>query len=440
MRIYLAITFWGEEYRRYFLDYCLASLLAPGNLPAITDKAGARLLIATNDRDWAALQTEPTFIAAKKLISIEQVPFSNKSYSNAHEKMLVMSDAHRRLARKMFEQRAHGIFLYPDTIIAMGFISKLEELWRSGTGVVMFMNVRFANEGLISEVKRRGLIKPGEPIGLSSAELVRLTIRHMHSEMKRSGFENNCEDYGSSSYFWVVTPGEDLLFHCGSWIPALIDYGSIDKHDDTTFESCTLDGDYVAKNLSGSKGVHFVRDTGELFLISFTPESTVNYLLTPCFRYRLPPLRAALKILHAHDFLYKQGTLDWLRKEQFRLPVRFRGGNAPDSRWRDVECRAAGIIKRMERSGNLSDKIVYFGYFVGYILPIRLPIILLKRCGRIVRSLWINHASITRRIVQILHGDHAAWNRATWRIRQIWNQLLGRAIREPEPNPDYSQR
>ena len=51
-KLCLAVTFWGEEYRRYFLDFCLASLLAPGNLPDIDDKEAARLLIATNDRDF----------------------------------------------------------------------------------------------------------------------------------------------------------------------------------------------------------------------------------------------------------------------------------------------------------------------------------------------------------------------------------------------------
>src|SRR5262249_18479798 len=152
--------------------------------------AAARLLIATNDRDWSALQAEPNFIAAKKLIALEQVPCSFKSYSNAHEKMLVMSEAHRLLARRMFEDQALGIFLYPDTIVATNFIGKLEELWHNGAGVVMFMNVRFANEGLIGEVRERRLIKPGEPLVLSSKELVRLTIGHMHSEMKRSEFES----------------------------------------------------------------------------------------------------------------------------------------------------------------------------------------------------------------------------------------------------------
>ena len=87
----------------------------------------------------------------------------------------------------MFEDRAHGIFIYPDMIAATGFNQQAGGTVASnGAGVVMFMNVRFANEGLISEVQERGLVDRGEPIVLSPKELVRLTLRHMHSEMQRS--------------------------------------------------------------------------------------------------------------------------------------------------------------------------------------------------------------------------------------------------------------
>jgi hypothetical protein len=441
MGTYLAVTFWGEEYRRYFLDFCLASLLAPGNIPAIADKAAARLLIATNDRDWAALQSEPTFVAARKLIAIEQVAFENGPYSSAHEKMLVMSEAHRRLARRMFEDRAHGIFIYPDMIAATGFIGKLEELTRNGAAVVMFMNVRFANEGLISEVKERGLVRPGEPMALSSKELVRLTLRHMHSEMVRSGFENDCEDYGCSSYFWTIVPGEDLLFHCGAWIPSLIDYGCIDRHDDSTFDSCTLDADYVAKNITDSRSVHFVRDTAELFMISFTPEAVVHYSLAPRLRYRYPVFRTALKVCEAHIFLYKQAPMDWLVRTQFRVPVRLCGGTASQWRWRRAERDAAKIIARVECAGNLCDRIILGSYrlchgwpLFYYGSPLR-P----RRFMHIGRDLWTHRRIIARRINQMLHGDQVARRRVAWRFRDAASYIIfGTPLREPEPASYYS--
>ena len=401
MRAYLAVTFWGEEYRRYFLDFCLSSLLGSGNLPAISDKSSARLLIATTDRDWVALQGEPTFLAARELISIEHVPFTGPETPDS-KLMLVMSQAHKLLAQKMFEDRAQGIFLLPDMIAATGYVPKLEELWRRGFALIMSMNVRFANDGFIREIKDWVLAHPGEPIALSSSELVRLTLRHMHSEMRRNGFDNPFDDYGSSAYFWNVGSGEDLLFHCGSWLPSLIDYGALNTHDDSSLDSSTLDGDYVANNFPDPRDIYFIKDTAELFMVTFTPESSRHYSLTPLFLYRIPILRVAFKIVGGHNFLYEQAPA-WLKKDQFQLPVRFRGGSAPESQWRSVESRAANIIAQMEHGGTLAAKIGYFCYF--RLLPI-------------VYSVWPNRRAIMRLIIAILRGDRMAWNHARWRVRQ----------------------
>jgi hypothetical protein len=406
IRLYLAVAFWGEEYRRYFLDFCLPSLLAPGNIPAISDKASARLLIATNASDWAALQSEPIFAAARDLIPITQVQFDQTAYSDSHGKMLVMSQAHKRLANRMFQDRAQGVFLYPDMIAATGFISKLQELGEQGFSVVMFMNVRFANEGILSELREKGLARPGAPIAISPRELAKLTISNMHSELRRSDFEGTCDDFGSSSYYWVVTPGEDLLFHCGSWIPLLIDYGSMNEHDDTVFESWTLDGDYIAKNITDSKRVHFVRDTSDLFMISFTPESSVHYSLSPILAHRIPQLRERWKIAAARAFLFKLAPMDWLIKEQFRRPVRLRGGVSSETQWRVAEGRAAKIIKRMEASHSVLDAI-----FSAWCLW---------------KVLVSSRKAIIRRLGQMLRGDAFAWRRAGWRVRQVTIRLFGR--------------
>jgi hypothetical protein len=417
MRIYLAVTLWGEEYRRYFLDFCLASLLGPGNLPALTEKASARLLIATNNDDWAALQAEPTFLAAKSFITMEHVPFDPSQSANPHMKMLVMSEAHRRLAWRMFEDRAQGIFIYPDMIAAEGLIARLQQLREQGFKLVMFMNVRFANEGLIGELKERGLVRRGEPIALSCIDLVRLTIRHMHSEMRRSCFDSNCQDYGCSSYFWEVVPGGNLLFHCGGWIPALMDYAAIAQHDDSTFAAWTLDGDYAAKNFADSDKVYFIYDTTELFLISFTPEAKVSYSLEPVWRYRIPLLRTSLKIIAAHRFLYRGGILNRLTKKQFRRPVRLSGGECAEWRWREVEDRAAAIIERISRGGNLADRVLYCSDRVLY-------------CSwRLLRF----GGTIAIRIGQIVSGDRVAKERVIKRLRQLSCKFFRKPFSDSQP-------
>ena len=111
--IYISVTFWGQEYRRYFLDFCLASLLAPQNIPALTHKGNSRLLIATPDEDWDAMQSEPAFQAAKALIPIEHVVYNLKPSQNRTQIMQAMSNAHRLLADRMFTDRAHGFLSIP---------------------------------------------------------------------------------------------------------------------------------------------------------------------------------------------------------------------------------------------------------------------------------------------------------------------------------------
>jgi hypothetical protein len=439
MRFYLAVTFWGEEYRQHFLEFCLASLLAPGNLPTIAGKTDARLLIATTNEDWGELESQPTFVAARQLIAIEHVPFRAESLSNSdskmHEKMRLMSVAHQSLARKMFQDRAQGIFLYPDTVAATGLVAKLEELWRQGASAVMFMNVRFANEGLINEIKDRGLIRRGEPLSFSSKELVRLTLRYTHSEMKRGGFENSYPDNDCSSYFWVVRRGEDLLFHCGGWIPLLIDYGSLQTHDDSALECSTIDGmQYVGSNFGGRRDICFVRNTNDLFMISFTPESSVHYSLALEPLYRIPALRQARKIIAAHKFLYAYNPR-WFWKEQFRLPVRFCGGDPPEWKWREVERRAFDVVQRMESGGSLADKslLAVMRVVRGFHqFPFRLV--------HVIRISWVNRATVARRAMQIWRGDRVALKRVIWRLRHDICQVFGRTLRDPPPSAENSMR
>src|ERR1700761_9260865 len=53
---YFIIVLWGRTFRNYFLECCLASLLSPGNIPALNTSTRSKFLIATRPDDWAALR------------------------------------------------------------------------------------------------------------------------------------------------------------------------------------------------------------------------------------------------------------------------------------------------------------------------------------------------------------------------------------------------
>src|SRR5579863_1492059 len=71
-RYYFVVTLWGPEFRGYFLNLCLASLLAPGNLPAIAGAGNdARLLVCTTREDWEAMQNDAIFQQAREFCTPE---------------------------------------------------------------------------------------------------------------------------------------------------------------------------------------------------------------------------------------------------------------------------------------------------------------------------------------------------------------------------------
>jgi hypothetical protein len=348
-RIYISVTFWGEEYRRYFVDYCLPTLMAPGNIPAIQNKSAARLLVATRGDDWQALQSEPIFAAAKEQITVEHVPYEAPLNVKYDEKMLAMSKGHKLLTQRMFEDRAHGVIVYPDMILADEAIRRIEQLAANGYKVVLCLAVRFANEGLIEELQARRLVEHGKPIAIGAQELARLTIKHMHSETVRLDFKADLSDLGGCAFFWVVTPGQDLLFHSANWAPLLIDYSTLSDHDSSTLDNWTLDGDYIAKNFSNLDEIYVVRNTTELFVSGFTPESKISYPKVPFPPYRSRFLRPIRKIVRAREFMLQAGVWDNVKRELFRTPIRLQGGAASQSAWRKAERRAAKIVSSIDR-------------------------------------------------------------------------------------------
>ena len=66
-----------------------------------------------------------------------------------------------------------------------------------------------------------------------------------------------------------------MIIHSFSWAPLLVDYSAIKKHDTSTFENWTLDGDYIFQNFKNIDLIHVVEDSDEIMLVSFTSEKRI---------------------------------------------------------------------------------------------------------------------------------------------------------------------
>lgn len=339
---HFTVVFWGVQHRRYFLDLLVASLLAPGNIPALEGREHCRFLICTTRADWDALQDEFQFRQLSALIAPVFVEMDPPRPDD--NKMLVMSRGHAKLTQLAFEARANGVFVTPDLVLSDGSVAALQRRAREGYDVVLCGALRFAYEGCIADMQAIGALRRDAPLAISGRALMGIALRHLHSETL--GFEWDADhftDYPIAA-FWRVPDGSGIVLHCFSWAPLLVNYAALSSHDASAFEAWTLDGDYVHANFGADRArVHVVADSDEIGLVSFTKESELSHPLRPFWATGIPVLDQPLKISNLRD-VYASAVMDPLKRRIFPQAVRWHGGDVAPSTWAPVERRARAII------------------------------------------------------------------------------------------------
>jgi len=337
---YFGVVLWGEEFLGYFLDYCLPSLLAPGNIPALENKADSRFLIYTTAEDWAVMRGQPVFALLAK--QIEPVWLEMKRPADDTSKMRAMSEGHTALAQAMHRAGVYGAFVYPDTVFADGVVAEAQRLAKAGKKVVLANCPRFANEGFLSALTTRGVQRTGQPMVLKPEALIALAIPHMHSETRRYEWEAPYFYSRSPVVIWWKVPGGGLLMHSTCWAPILVDYSALATHDTSTLQDWTIDGDYIHRNFPDRSDVHA---SSTMTLISFTPESRLSYL--PLTRLRTDYVSAIsrwFKEMNLRSFMFSR-AMDPLKRELFAMPLRM-GVVTDQNQAKRIEAHAAKVFVR----------------------------------------------------------------------------------------------
>ena len=345
---YFVVVFWGPEHREYFLRFLVASLLSPGNLLALENKAGSRFLICTTGEDWETIKDDPNFLALRQVIQplLLEIPIPAPS----DNKYLAMSGGHKLATAKVFEDRACGVFLTPDLVVADGGVATLQKLARAGKKVVLCAAMRYTYEGAVPEIEALRSNPLGSLLVLPPRKLADIALRHMHVETLRYDWDAPWFAEMPFSCFWRVQDGAGILIHNFNWAPVLVDYSNVTEHQVETFEHSTMDADYIYKNFQHSEDIHVIQDSDHFLLISFTKkEDRPGYLAEGALQASWEKTWLLLGYywkLHQIRLLLNSGAIDPLKRDLFRLTVRMHGGKVRESSWRTLERRAATIVAR----------------------------------------------------------------------------------------------
>ena len=138
---YFIVVLWGERFRDYLLEYCVPSLLAPGNLPSLSTRQQSKFLIATTADDWATIKAAPIFgilsnYIIPEFIEIPPCPPDRSSYEH-------MGIGHKRACEIAYQNAAYAMVLTPDCMLSDGSVASLQRLANSGYELIIAPAVRF---------------------------------------------------------------------------------------------------------------------------------------------------------------------------------------------------------------------------------------------------------------------------------------------------------
>jgi hypothetical protein len=333
---------WGEKYRRYFTDYCLPSLLAPDNIPCIANKADSRFAIATTREDWEALNRLDVFKALKT--HIEPVFLELPPFADGDSKMLVMSSGHKKLSNYAFEAKSFGININPDSIYSDHTLSALQASARKGIKMVLYPGVRFELEGIVRELKARGMLDDPTRMTVPRRVAAGIGIRNPHPFTIACHWDNDCFfDFPVYNYI-VDEKNTVMVFHTISMGPIMLNYGAIDIHRDEIFEKWTLDGDYAHSNFGHFdvyNEIEYVDDSDTFMVLGFTPKAEDNMVPVPVGRWPFRDLNKGLYLWR----VYSDPVTDPLKKRLYLRQVVLHEGELGDV-WRQVAQRDRSILDR----------------------------------------------------------------------------------------------
>ncbi len=342
---YISAIFWGGRYVEEYCRFCLASLMAPQNIPALSEslREQSRLVVVCPRKEWAMLNEQPLFKQAREWI--EPLWLELDAGPEDEHKMTRMSRGHRLISEQAFEDKMAAVYLTPDLMLSDGSLKALEALSRRGKEVVLCIAVRYAEEGCLADFERLGLLRDGEPLALHARTLSEIAVRNLHSETLGWDFEASRFAKQPICPFWRV-PGELGIVMFGySWAPLLVDYRRLANHDTSTFDEWTLDGDYVDRNFGGltDNCLHVVRDSDEIMLVSFTRESERSIRTPRKPILQVPFVGFATRVALIHE-LHVSPIMDDLKRRIISRPVFIHGGHMRLSYTNTVE-RASQIIE-----------------------------------------------------------------------------------------------
>lgn len=319
---YFVSVVWGPLYRTLFMDCLMSSLLADGNLPALTAFPHKYLLLCTTPEDYLWIEQHPLWLDVQRYVQPMFMPVEPGTGHTTNCK--AMSKGHLAASKFIYEQGGLATYLCPDAIWSNGSLRYLQAQALQQVPCVLATAVRHSLEGVVDALSMDGYLYTGQPLTIEAGALARIGCAHLHPETKTYNWEERFFSYVPVCVYWPMPQDGGLVMFSQSWGPVLLDYRFIQMHDTHALETWTMDGNYIYANLQPEQVVA-VHDSDDVLVVSLTKEAT----LIP--RRRTNKAKASSVRCVAYSSI-----MDPLKQRLLRRPVRWHV-QALNADWRERE-------------------------------------------------------------------------------------------------------
>jgi hypothetical protein len=344
--------FWGEQYRNYFVNYCLPSLLAPSNLPLLNPSDGHAFLIATPREDWNAFEQLPVMQQVRRFVTpvlIETPPPRESDYASIlrHQTLGL-----KHLFEAAYARGGFGCAVWPDTIMSEGFVASMQRWAQAGYHLVMHPTVRLAQEGVFADLQELQLLPRGDNLADTGRALcvpqrvaADLSVRHLHPEILCLEEGNPLQPPHPPYRFWRVLEGRGLILHVFFATPVLMDFTSVPANHVDCLSLGDWETYYVGRNFSSDR-LYVVADSDESVILSFTPADVNRASQPEPTRRRSSVMEnfSRLRSVRSSLAIYGRQHRNLIRREMFRVSVRWHA-NDLDPSWEKEERRINNLIQ-----------------------------------------------------------------------------------------------
>ncbi len=324
---------WGEKYVESLLKVTLPCLMAPRNLPALSNLEESRFLIITTPEDAAKIADAPIFSSLRDTIATQVL--TPAWLGDGMPYHLKAARGHRMAAELAVENGAFCVYLAPDFILSDGALLHLEWLARQGKEAVMIPGIRLIRDSLLQDLAERNLLRPDGSISLSSRSLVDMALGHVHEEDQRYNWGHPCFANAPVVCTWNVQNEKGLLVRAFHLHPILVSMQG--KRDLSSLDSNTIDGDFLGYNIRDWDKIHVEQDSDNVVMFSLTGKDER--------RAPLIPITASVERVGALAYGL---SVNPLHRYFFTKAIKLHCAELNEN-WRDAEDRTAPLVYKILR-------------------------------------------------------------------------------------------